>query len=177
MMSARKARWPMSDQLARDAAAALAAGLTYGKYMAIKENRDPVHDEPLPGEEKLICEKCGQPFFRANKRLVKKCKACREGRTLYRKVCPFCGKEFTCKNGQRIYCDQTCKEKSDGKRWREKMLKERGSNIQNCAKCGKEFESINRRIYCSEECRVKVAAERSHKQWEDRLAMRDAICK
>lgn len=159
MMSARKVRWPMSDQLARDAAAALAAGLTYGKYMAIKENRDPLYDDPLPGERKLICEKCGNPFFRSDRKLVKFCRECREGRTVRKKTCPVCGKEFVCKNAKRLYCDDHCKELANGRAARERYQKknaEAGPKTHICAECGKPFEAENRGIYCGDDCRRKA---------------------
>lgn len=120
----------------------------------------------------MICEKCGQPFFRSDKKIVKYCRECREGRTLYKKICPVCGKEFTCKNSHRRYCSDDCKHSNDGRKARERMAAERSANICNCAKCGAPFVPFHRAKYCSEECRVKVAAERSHKQWEDRMAKR-----
>lgn len=50
------------DNLAKDAAAALAAGMSYGKWKALQEN-------PLPKKKKdeipdgwKVCKRCGKPF-------------------------------------------------------------------------------------------------------------------
>lgn len=123
-MSARKASCTMSDQLARDAAAARAVGLSYGKYMAVKANRDPMRDDPLPGERKLICEKCGKPFFRSDRKHVKYCRECRDGITAHKKTCPVCGKQFVCKNARRVYCDDACKITADNRRYLDRKAAE-----------------------------------------------------
>lgn len=41
---------------------------------------------------------------------------------IYENVCPVCGKKFTTPNRKRIYCDDVCKAKKDGKQWRRSHL-------------------------------------------------------
>lgn len=55
------------DNLAKDAAAALAAGMSYGRYMALRY-KPPVQKKPAPKKEEepkgdRICKICGAPFF------------------------------------------------------------------------------------------------------------------
>ena len=49
------------DNLARDAAAALAANMSYGKWKALHPNTKDKCDEPLP-QDSPTCQECGQPF-------------------------------------------------------------------------------------------------------------------
>lgn len=49
------------DNLARDAAAALAANMSYGKWKALNPNTKDKCDEPLP-QDSPTCQECGQPF-------------------------------------------------------------------------------------------------------------------
>lgn len=48
------------DQLSQDAAAALAAGMTYGKWKALQGER-PETEKKIP-EGWQICAHCGKPF-------------------------------------------------------------------------------------------------------------------
>ena len=54
----------VKDQLAEDATAALAAGLSYGKYKALQ--RENMLPQTVPStatvEDKSICAVCGQPI-------------------------------------------------------------------------------------------------------------------
>lgn len=62
------------DKLAKDAAAALAAGMSYGKWKAMQDK--PVVVEPKPGELPegwRICEWCGKPYKPYSRRAQKYC--------------------------------------------------------------------------------------------------------
>ena len=64
---AKKKKAP--DKLAQDAAAALAAGMTYGKWKAM--NSHPVTIEKKIPDGWRVCEWCGKPFrpsTKSNKR-------------------------------------------------------------------------------------------------------------
>lgn len=50
----------MPDKLSQDAAAALAAGLTYGKWMA---KQSPITVEKKPQEPQKVCQYCGGPII------------------------------------------------------------------------------------------------------------------
>lgn len=39
-------------------------------------------------------------------------------RKVYEKVCPVCGKKFTTQHRVRVYCDDLCKQRKDGREWR-----------------------------------------------------------
>ena len=63
------------DNLAKDAAAALAAGMSYGKWKAIHgDTRDANEsiEEPVP-EGWRICEHCGKPYKPYSRRPQKYC--------------------------------------------------------------------------------------------------------
>lgn len=64
------------DKLAKDAAAAIAAGMTYGKYMAAREKEVAQEHEQHP-ELYSKCEHCGTQFLKKkNKRFC--CDHCRD---------------------------------------------------------------------------------------------------
>lgn len=54
----------VKDQLAEDATAALALGMSYGKYKALqRENMLPTNKTPIPKEpQRPQCMICGQPM-------------------------------------------------------------------------------------------------------------------
>ena len=67
----RKKKKPM-DKLSQDACDALAHGMSYGKWMAIKPPAVVVHEKPKCVIEKT-CELCGKTFYRKNNIRVKYC--------------------------------------------------------------------------------------------------------
>lgn len=50
------------DNLAKDAAAALAAGMSYGKWKALQENPVPKKKTGELPEGWKLCKRCGKPF-------------------------------------------------------------------------------------------------------------------
>ena len=50
------------DKLAQDAAAALAAGMSYGRWKALQENPVPEKKEDGLPEGWKLCKRCGKPF-------------------------------------------------------------------------------------------------------------------
>jgi hypothetical protein len=64
------------DNLAKDAAAALAVGMSYGKWKAIhgntKEDNQLIEEETIP-EGWGICQHCGKPFKPRSRRPQKYC--------------------------------------------------------------------------------------------------------
>lgn len=61
---ARKKKEP--DKLSQDAAAARAAGMSYGKWKALQS--DPVREKNGTLEGWLVCQYCGKPFKPKTKR-------------------------------------------------------------------------------------------------------------
>lgn len=70
------------DQLAKDAAAALAAGMTYGKWKGLQHEQAKKKEPHLPKKEIpekeipegwCICQHCGKPFEPKDKRKKKYC--------------------------------------------------------------------------------------------------------
>lgn len=50
------------DNLAKDVAAALAAGMSYGRWKALNPYTKDQEEEPAVPEGLLICKRCGKPF-------------------------------------------------------------------------------------------------------------------
>lgn len=64
------------DKLSQDASAALAAGMTYGKYMAMKEPMKVTPSDQHPEKTVCVvsvCELCGQQFTQYDRRHRKFC--------------------------------------------------------------------------------------------------------
>lgn len=61
------ARKKVMDKLAQDAAAALAAGMSYGQWKAMQTNRVCENQKEIP-EGWLVCKCCGKPFKPKTKR-------------------------------------------------------------------------------------------------------------
>ena len=116
------------DNLTINVLAAEKAGLSYGKYMALKHEKEqpPKMVEPPP-----------QPCW---------------------KVCPHCGKKFYAEQGKRLYCSEFCYQQANYKAHRERILKNRKPvPPMICEICGNEFTPPKRdgRIkYCSDDCRA-----------------------
>lgn len=65
------------DRLAQEAAAALVAGMTYGKWKGLQYERDKrtqIREKEIP-EGWLICKYCGKPFKPKTKRSQFYCEA------------------------------------------------------------------------------------------------------
>lgn len=56
------------DKLAQDAAAALAAGMSYGKWKAMQGNPVVIKKQEIVPDGWLICKHCGEPFKPKTKR-------------------------------------------------------------------------------------------------------------
>lgn len=116
------------DQLTIDSTNAIKAGMSYGKYMALKK---PVNPEPVVLGIKHTCQHCGKDFYATNRKPRKFCcDSCRED--YYREVkkmeadpetvektCPICGKVFIAKNYRYRYCSEFCKKVGQGQRVKE----------------------------------------------------------
>ena len=60
------------DNLAKDAAAALAAGMSYGKWKAMHGDTKTAPEEIIP-QGWLVCKRCGKPFKPSTYRKQKFC--------------------------------------------------------------------------------------------------------
>lgn len=71
----------------------------------------------------------------------------------YKKVCEYCGKEFTARNITERFCCSDC---------RESYHKEEKKEYKNvCDYCGKEFIANSKNVkYCSDECRKNARNEK-----------------
>lgn len=107
------------DQLAIDSTNAIKAGMSYGKYMAMKAQfgiKNPQKPDEEESELKArACLNCGEEFTPRIRKDQKYCcdycrntfferKKVRECAT--QKICPICGKAFTA--FYRKYCGPTC---------------------------------------------------------------------
>ena len=118
------------DHLTRDALAAAADGMTYGKWKALH----PHTEYPDPPQQKNHTHKQQQV---ATSREV---------------ACAWCGKKFyTVGRSSREYCDDVCKKKAAEKRY----LELHPPKYKVCVVCGKEI-SLSRAgsRYCGNDCKV-----------------------
>ncbi len=63
------------DNLAKDAARALAADMSYGRWKALHPYTKDMVDEPTVPEGWRICQECGRPFKPKTKRSQYYCEA------------------------------------------------------------------------------------------------------
>jgi hypothetical protein len=61
------------DNLAKDAARALAAGMSYGRWKAFHPYTKDKEEKPAVPEGWLICKECGKPFKPKTKRSQSYC--------------------------------------------------------------------------------------------------------
>ena len=103
------------DKLSQDVTDAIKAGVSYGKYMAMKE---PEIEAPAKTGIKRICLHCGKEFFVNHRKRKDYCNdQCRENFYYQKykkvaptvKICPICGKEFMARNMHYKYCGELCK--------------------------------------------------------------------
>ena len=105
------ARKSEMDNLAKDAAAALASGMSYGKYMAL--HYKPVEKKPAPKKE--------EP---AQKPVPKKES---EGD----KVCKICGASFIAARPHQVCCGTACSQENSRRESVEWHRKKRAEEKQN----------------------------------------------
>lgn len=135
------------DNLTRDSCAALAAGMSYGKYMAAKHAAPQLPAKELPGVNPT--ELTGQQA---------------------RPFCVRCGNPIPLKSRQRLYCGDACRKLGTSERAREKYLIRTGSQgpkLSTCPVCGKEYMMTDlRRTTCSPIC-SKVARSERVKRYQE----------
>lgn len=122
------------DRLTQENAAALAAGMSYGKWKAkqyVKQIAEPAPAVAEMPQYRHVCEYCGQEFFVKSKRQQKYCceecrieAACQRSReknnVQCQHVCEYCGKEFVIntKRKQRFCCEE-CRQEAHRQKMRE----------------------------------------------------------
>lgn len=103
------------DKLSQDSCDALKAGMSYGKYMAMKGSAKVTRPTPAPTGYYHVCQHCGKEFYTDTRQPRKFCSdRCRELsyyvpkiKTAHR-ICPICDKEFVTTKGQQKYCGEFC---------------------------------------------------------------------
>lgn len=101
------------DNLTLNVLAAEKAGLSYGKYMALKYEKEQVPKAKAPTPP---------PGW---------------------KVCPFCGKKFYATHGKMKYCSDICAANAHYKMHLDRITGERKPIPPKiCATCGKEFTPV-----------------------------------
>lgn len=122
------------DRLTQENAAALAAGMSYGKWKAKQYVAQAAAKSPAVAETpqyRHVCEYCGQEFFIKAKRQQKYCcEECRREASYQREreknnvpcqhVCEYCGQEFVIntKRKQRFCCEE-CRQQAHRQQVRE----------------------------------------------------------
>ena len=136
------------DNLAKDAAAARAAGMSYGQYMAAKErtSEQEVMQSASGRDEQLFCTHCGKPISDHTR--------------------------------QRLYCGEECRRLETLKRAHEKYLKKTGLQeavARACPVCGSTFATTDRRrITCSPICSKVARSQRIKKYQEEKRTKESA---
>ncbi len=120
------------DKLSQDSCDALEAGMSYGKYMAMKGTTKVTRPEST--EPNRICQQCGKPFYVPDNRRKKFCcDRCRELSyyepkiKTFKRICPICNKEFVTTKAQQKYCGDFCARVAKTqmiREWKEKMKEE-----------------------------------------------------
>lgn len=124
------------DKLSRDSTAAIAAGMSYGKYMAMKNTtffvKPPEDEIDEYAEYRHTCLNCGKEFISETRLPRKYCSDyCRyeyytKKKSLeypQKKTCPICGKEFTAETFRNKYCNPFCSKVGHGQRNKEYRLR------------------------------------------------------
>lgn len=109
------------DNLTRCAIEAEKAGMSYGKYMALKQGKTrEIKAAPRNDGEEFVCAHCGKKFLKEDHRKRKYCcDRCRHAADWERKrkpaapkeftrICTKCGKEFTTTERRQKYCGELC---------------------------------------------------------------------
>lgn len=134
------------DKLSKDATDALNAGMSYGKYMAVK-NPTKI-SPPEPKGVRQECQHCGNVFYRYDGKARKYCSdRCRKNAENQRarqpvkpttKICPVCGKEFAAATWRNKYCSPFCAQAAQVEQVREYQARQRekdgGANAKALAK-------------------------------------------
>jgi endogenous inhibitor of DNA gyrase (YacG/DUF329 family) len=127
------------DNLSKDSCEALKAGMSYGKYMAMKAPTKATTPPPAPAPTGYyhVCHYCGKEFYVPDKRHKKFCSdRCRE-LSYYvpkvktsTKICKTCGKEFVTTKKQQKYCGEFCAKVGKSQKireWRENAKEEKAN--------------------------------------------------
>ena len=124
------------DKLSMCAAKAKEVGVSYGKYMAMKE---PEIEAPAKTGVRRICKHCGKEFFVNHKKRKDYCSdRCRENFYYHAhkeyepivKTCPICGKEFVSKTYRNKYCSEFCAKVAHGE-WVKKHKERKASEAED----------------------------------------------
>jgi hypothetical protein len=99
--------------------------------------------------ESCICKHCGKEYKpKAGNRLTFCSRECAFAHKAHK--CKACGKEMRGKTEG--YCSEECKARDKGK-------------SRTCPICGKEFVTTGADLYCSDECRKKLARDKYHQSF------------
>lgn len=109
------------DNLTRCVMEAEKAGMSYGKYMALKQGKTrEIKAAPRNDGKEFVCAHCGKKFLKEDHRKRKYCcDRCRNeaenkrrrdlaDKKELKKTCPQCGKEFTTTEWRQKYCGEFC---------------------------------------------------------------------
>lgn len=122
------------DKLSQDSCDALKAGMSYGKYMAMKGSTNATQQTNRKGNYH-VCQFCGEKFSVPHKIAVKYCSERCRWSSYYApkiktvtKICETCGNEFVTTKSQQKFCSEDCRRNAEKKRLAEAKKKEEVSN-------------------------------------------------
>lgn len=126
-----------------------------------------------------LCQHCGKPFWKPNAFRMKYCSTeCQRAAyalshpkkekpmpTVYKRTCPWCGKEFETTLKYQIYCNSTCTYQDTLKTKREQWAEAYVPRTYTCKECGTEFttECGNKHsVFCCNSCSEKYERRHEH---------------
>lgn len=177
------------DQLTKDAVTATNMGMTYGKMMGMRYEKEQKELQTREEERRRLreqrkqmqgyCRNCGAKIPKASNRKRFCCAGC-EGEYMWKhsepeeiqdlrgawkpkvvNTCARCGVEI--KGRRKIYCSQECHQPAKAEEVSLRKAKEKAERpVRMCAKCGHPIKDENWTKYCSNECMMASIRERRY---------------
>lgn len=105
-----------------------------------EELAEKKEQEEQAEKERLARQRAREKAYREKRKAERI--AANGGETIVKKVCPYCGREFTPASNRQVFCSKECRYQSSQEEKKAERQAERGSHYyrqRKCAVCGKAF--------------------------------------